>query len=141
MSPSRNRFAIGVTWSWPITVLLLLLILMPIYAPLMPTIEGNFSPVTGKVEFVDITPVPGGFVARMQYIKLRNCEYLGASLDKAGTPIEFSPYNGPPPTGTFPTGPQLSRPWFIGAANLDGLRLRWVHRCNPLWLTVTVAYP
>lgn len=138
-----SRFALNVTWTWPVMIALLMLALLPIYGPLMPGIEGRFLPVTTKIEFLNMTPVQGGIAAQMKYVKTRECEYLGTTADNimSGEPIDFYPYLGAQPVGTWATGQHISRPWFIGAPSLDGVRIRWLHRCSPLWLTVTQAFP
>ena len=128
-------------WSWPGAIAILLVAMLPVYGPLVPVIEGEVAPVTSKVEFVDVTPLAsGGFTVRMRFTKYRDCEYLGATLDANGMPVDFAPVAGGTPE-TLSTGERLSRPWFVGATSLDGLRLRWSHRCNPFWTTITVVYP
>ena len=141
MSPS-SKLALDVTWTWPVVILLLFFALMPLYGPLMPTVEGRFFPVTTKITFVNPRPTDGGTLAQMSYVKSRDCELLGVSADDmmSGQTIEFHAVVGTS-VGTWATGPHISVPWFIGAPSITGLRVRWVHRCNPLWLTVTQAYP
>jgi hypothetical protein len=143
MSPhERRQFAVNFTWSWPAVLVLLVLAMLPIWGPLLPPLEGAIAPVTSKVTFIQQTPAEGGMTVRMSYTKLRDCEILGVSLDRNGVPIEFVPISGSVDTlVTRGTGPQISRQWFIGSDNLDGLRLRWIHRCNPLFTTITIAYP
>lgn len=138
-----SRFALNVTWTWPVMIALLFIAMLPLYGPIMPGIEGRLLPVTTPISFINVTQVDGGFAAQMKYIKLRDCEYLGASADNvmSGEPVEFHPYTGVQPLGTWATGQHISRPWFVGALSTDGLRIRWVHRCSPLWLTVTQAFP
>ena len=78
----------------------------------------------------------------MRYVKNRDCEIVGLALDRHGVPIEMDPVqNSKNRLTTRGTGLQVSREWFIAADSLDDMRLRFIHRCNPLWLTVTVAYP
>lgn len=143
MSPAeRGRVAVNVTWTWPVVWMLLIAAMLPVWGPLLPPIDGALAPVTSKVTFVGVTRVEGGLTARMSYVKNRECEILGVSMDRGGVPIEFSPVTGSSDRlVTRGTGPQISRVWFIGDDNLEGLRLRFVHRCSPLWITVTVAYP
>lgn len=122
--------------------MLLLLMALPIYGPLLGPIEGYLAPVTSKVTFVDVREFEGGTVLRMSYTKLRNCEIVGVSLDRFGAAIRFEPVADSKATlTTRGTGPQISREWFVDAKSLDGLRLRWFHRCSPLYVTETVAYP
>lgn len=139
MSPSQ-RNAVRLTWAWPSVVLLLFFALLPVYGPIMPAIEGALLPVTSKVMFKDIMPVERGLAVRMQFTKLRDCEYLGVTADRDGRSVDFEPIAGGPPI-TLPAGDRLSRPWRIGVTDLEGIRLRWVHRCGPWWTTVTVGYP
>jgi hypothetical protein len=140
--PPSHKLALDLTWSWPVTVLLLVVTLMPLYGPLLPPLEGQFLPVTSKVRFVDVIEVDGGLRTRMSYTKLRDCQILGVSMDRNGMPVEFEPVVGSTDSlVTRGTGPQISREWFVGASKLDDVRLRWIHRCNPLWTVVTVAFP
>jgi hypothetical protein len=143
MSPHESRqFALSVTWTWPVVVSLLILAMLPVWGPLIPPLEGMIAPVTTKVTFIDQTPVEGGLNVRMAYVKMRDCEIIGVSLDKNGVPIEFSPVSGSTDKLlTKGTGPQISRVWFVGNDSTNGLRLRFVHRCTPLWTVVTIAYP
>lgn len=143
MSPHERRLlAVNVTWTWPTILLLLTLAMLPVWGPLMPPLEGMIAPVTSKVSFINAAPVEGGFTARMSYTKNRDCEIIGVSMDKNGVPVEFEPVAGSlDALVTRGTGPQISRLWFIGNDDLNGLRLRWTHRCHPLWIVVTVAYP
>lgn len=127
-------------WSAPGTLLLLLVVAFLVFAPMMPEIDGRIFPVTTKVSFFDVKATEGGLAARMSFVKLRNCEFLGASLDRDGQSIEFAPVSGEDPL-TIAAGERVSRPWFIGSDNVLGLRLRFVHRCSPLYTTVTLVYP
>jgi hypothetical protein len=143
MTPRERRMvALDITWSWPVTILLLVAVLLPIYGPLIPPLEGSLLPVTSKVKFTDVTPTEGGLLVRMNYVKNRDCQIIGVSMDKNGVPIEFEPVSGSTDAlVTRGTGPQISRQWFVGNDSLDDLRLRWIHRCGPWWTTVTVAFP
>jgi len=141
MSPSAKAM-MWVTWSWPGTIALLFLILFPIYAPLLPVIEGQLLPVTGKIEFVDegLSADGKSTTLRMKFEKLRDCEYLGVTADQSNGPLDFAPVSGSTPI-TVATGERISQLWRIGTSHLDGVRIRWAHRCNPYWITVTVGYP
>lgn len=139
--PSRTTERLmEITWAWPTVILLLFFVLLPIYGPLMPVIEGQFLPVTSKVVFKNVTPVEGGLSVRMQFEKLRDCEFLGVTADRDGISVDFEPINGGLPI-TLPAGDRLSRPWLLGSTDLEGIRLRFTHRCGPWWITVTVGYP
>lgn len=140
--PPSHKLALDMTWSWPVTIALLIAILLPLYGPLMPPLEGALLPVTTKVHFINVRPTDGGLIVRMSYVKMRDCQILGVSMDKNDVPIEFEPVVGSVDAlATRGTGPQISREWFVGSDDLDGVRLRWIHRCNPFWQVVTVAYP
>lgn len=143
MSPhERRQFTVNFTWSWPAVLTLLFLAMIPIWGPLTPPLEGQLLPVTTKVKFINTRPVEGGVILRMSYEKMRDCQILGVSMDKNGVPIEFEPVAGSLDVlTTRGTGPQISREWFAGTDKLDDVRLRWVHRCNPLFTTVTLAFP
>ena len=140
-SEETARRVIMVTWTWQVIAILFFLVMLPIWVPLMPVIEGTLFPVTGKVAFVDVHPVDGGLSVRLQFTKLRDCEYLGVAADRDGISVDFYPVAGGLPI-TLPTGDRLSRPWKIGTTNLEGVRLRWVHRCvSPFWTVWTIGYP
>lgn len=129
-----------VAWGWPVVVLLLFFALLPVYAPLMPSLEGAIRPVTSKIDFVDVKPYEDGLSLRMHYFKLQDCVYRSASADKDGVFVSFVPIAGGEPA-TYPTGERLSQPWKIGTTNLGDIRIRWVHECHPYWDTVTIGYP
>lgn len=140
----QRQFAISVAWTWPVVIVLLIFAMVPIWAPIIPPLAGLIAPVTGKVTFIEQTPVEGGLTTRMSYYKNLDCELLsgGVSVDRDGVPVLFEPVNGSLKTlVTKGTGPQISQLWFLGDSSTEGLRLRWIHRCNPYFLTVTVAYP
>lgn len=138
----RRQFAVNFTWSWPAILTLLFFAMLPIWGPLMPPLEGALFPVTTKVKFVNVKAVEGGLVLRMSYVKLRDCQILGVSMDKNGVPIEFEPVAGSVDVlTTRGTGSQISREWFVGTDDVSDVRLRWAHRCNPFWIVVTIAYP
>ena len=143
MSPrERPQLAINVTWTWPVTIGMLVLVMIPIWGPLMPPLEGAVWPVTSKVVFVDQQITEDGRLVRMSYTKNRDCEIIGVSMDRVGTPIDFEPVAGSlDALVTRGTGPQISRQWFVGDRSIEGLRLRFLHRCSPWWTTVTVAFP
>lgn len=138
----RRQFAISVAWTWPVVIILLVFAMVPIWAPIIPPLAGLIAPVTGKVTFIEQTPVEGGMHTRMSYYKNFDCTIEGVSLDRNGVPIIFEPVVGSLKTLTTKgTGPQISQLWFIGDDKIEGLRLRWIHRCNPYFLTVTIAFP
>lgn len=129
-----------VVWTWPGATTLLILVMVIIFWPLMPVLEGWAFPVTGKISFVDVVQTDGGLSARMKFNKFRDCEFLGVSADRDDVPIAMDPIHGGFPI-TLPTGQRLSRPWLIGTDSLEGIRVRWVHRCSPYWTTITMGYP
>jgi len=143
MAPyERNQLILSIAWTWPAIISMLVLVMIPVWGPLMPPLEGQVLPVTTKVKFINPRPVDGGTHVRMSYVKLRDCQILGVSMDKNGVPIEFEPVaTSVDSLVTRGTGPQISREWFVGADSTEGVRLRWVHRCGPWWTTITVAYP
>jgi hypothetical protein len=143
MAPyERNQLILSVAWTWPAIISMLVFAMIPIWGPLLPPLEGQLLPVTSKVRFVNVVEVEGGLRTRMSYTKLRDCQILGVSMDRNGLPVEFEPVVGSTESlVTRGTGPQISREWFVGASKLDDVRLRWIHRCNPLWTVVTVAFP
>lgn len=141
MMTASQKLALNLTWSWPGTAFLLILIMFPLFGPVMPTIDGNLFPVTGKIEFVDPVSVNGiHTVVRMQFVKLRDCEYLGVTASRDDQQVDFEPVSESKPI-TVPTGERISREWRLDTTDLAGLSVRFVHRCNPFWTTITVAYP
>ena len=121
---------------------LLFFAMLPIWGPIVPPLEGAVAPVTSKITFIQQTQVEGGMTARMSYNKNRDCEVIGVSMDRNGVPVEFEPVGGSLDNLiTRGTGPQISRLWFIGDDRVEGLRLRLLHRCNPFYITVTIANP
>ena len=142
MSPGA-KLAINITWTWPAVIALLVFAMLPIWGPLMPPLEGALWPVTSKVTFINQATTPeGGTLARMSYVKNRDCEIIGVSMDRAGLPVDFEPVAGSLDNlTTRGTGPQISRQWLIGDDSIQGLRLRFIYRCHPLWTTVTIVYP
>jgi len=136
------KLTVDITWTWPVMIALLALAMLPVWGPLLPPMEGFAMPVTSKVTFVQQTPVEGGLHVRMSYTKNRDCEILGLSMDREGVPIDFEPVIGSVDNlVTKGTGTQVSRLWFVGDEKVDGLRLRFLHRCHPWFITVTTAYP
>jgi hypothetical protein len=137
------KLAINITWTWPAVIALLVFAMLPIWGPLMPPLEGALWPVTSKVAFINQAATPeGGMLARMSYVKNRDCEIIGVSMDRAGLPVDFEPAAGSLDNLiTRGTGPQISRQWLIGDDSIQGLRLRFIYRCHTLWTTVVIVYP
>ena len=148
------------TWfNRPMAVVLLLAAMLPFYGPLMPTIEGGLLPVTTSIVFVDpvtrlplldaageqIVPLtadpadPTSILVRFTFTKLRACEYLGTNAQIKGITVDFESASAP--SGTRLPGQITSPVWRLHATSLKDLEVRFIHRCNPFWLTVTKAYP
>ena len=141
-APSRSAWQLlELVWSWPFTFMLLVFALLPVYAPLMPTLEGLVRPVTGKIDFVDVQPFEDGWISfRMHYFKLQDCNFKSLTADIDGAYVPLVLVSGSVPA-TFPTGERVSQVWKLAAPNLDNLRIRWLHECHPYWNTITTAYP
>lgn len=113
------------------------------YSPLMPTLEGMALPVTTKIEIVGgVERGWDGIDFRFAYTKLRNCELLGTDVRGPGGKFVYFyplPQQGAPQTRGL--GPQVSNKWHLGADSLEGLQMTFIHRCQPLWVTVTKVWP
>lgn len=129
-------------WS-PLGIAITLLILgSPSWVPALPSIVGWVFPVTSKVDFLDIQKVEGGLTVRMSFTKLNEaCELRGQALDIGGVPITFERVDGGTPI-QLPSGKRVSGPWFVGADDVKGVRLRFVHTCPFVpFPIITVGYP
>lgn len=115
------------------------LIAVPIYGPFMGGLEGRFLPVTSPINVISMEPQGNGVVLTYTYRKLRSCELIGVSAANSnGDGLMFFPLEGRPLTKA--TGLQLSRSWFLGARDLVGVSITFLHRCSPFWVTITKVY-
>lgn len=126
--------------AWKFLVIALLLAL-PIYGPVMPAVEGWLLPVTTKIAPVNLVADGEGMDFRFQFTKMRACEYLGTEARMAGYHLEFYQKVDPGGHSTRMVGAQTSNLWHLNAKTLDGVTIWFIHRCSPLWLTYTLAYP
>lgn len=127
--------------SWPVIIMLFFLAMVPIWTPLAGEIEGYLLPVTSKVTWENITPdADGGVTLRMEFKKLRSCQFLGATMDRDGVAIEFHPIDN---STIFTIAPVtvLTPLWHAQTTDLSGVRLRFAYRCNPFWVTISTVYP
>jgi hypothetical protein len=141
MSPTSS-LALNVTWTWPVTILLLLAALLPIYGPMLPTIEGYLLPVTSKIQIVNPAADPsdaGSMLFTFTYTKYRACEYLGTEARVKGLHVDFE--NTEAANITRVPGPQISQVWRLRSTDLADLAIYFIHRCSPYWITITRAYP
>lgn len=137
------------TAAWRASVVLMgsALIAIPVYGPLMPSLEGDLLPVTTRLVLLDpvtlepLVPVPdpdGWISLRFSYEKLRSCQYVGVEAQVAGLRIEMEQAEGS--TGTRLPGKQVSSVWRLHTASLRYLKIFFVHRCSPLWITITEVF-
>ncbi len=110
-----------------------------------PWVETQLFPVTSKVTIHDLKEVPGGLTFRFSYRKLRNCELVTTALMIGDVQRVFRVVPGQDEAGDNQRrepGVQLSRLWFADIPALEGVEIRFIHRCVPTpWLSVTRVYP
>lgn len=112
-----------------------LIMAIPVYGPFMGGLEGRFFPVTGNVVMKTLRHVDGGLIISYSFTKYRQCEFVGMSAEKKNNQIAFFPLHR---TYTHGVGEgQDSGLWHLGAIGLDGVSLFMIHRCTPMWLTIT----
>jgi hypothetical protein len=129
--------------SWVTFFALGFFLTLPLWGPQMSTWEGMILPVTTKVDWVDVTPAADGVEFRFAYSKLRSCEFVNVVMEDAKgreVTLDLVDRLAPPPS-TRLIGKQVSRLWHADIPTLDGVKLFFVHRCSPLWLTVTQGAP
>jgi hypothetical protein len=140
--PSKLHAAFLVTHNWIAILIIGLILLMPVYIPMLAQADGTMFPVTTNMSIVPpvVTADGGGLNFRFGYTKARQCEYIGIEAKYRGVHADFFPLPGQPPPGTRLVGTQLSQMFHLDAPDLDGLDIWTIHRCSPFWLTVTHIY-
>lgn len=112
-----------------------------LWSPFMPTLEGKLFPVTSFITPIDVVASGSGLDFRFSYIKNRFCEYLGVTArDDTGHLIDFDTVVDTPVIPSKLPGARTSRLWHLNSPTLDGISIFYVHRCSPLWLTVTQVF-
>lgn len=128
--------------NWASLTILLAMLFLPVYGPIMSYVEGDWWPVTSKVEFIDTKAVDEGTITRFSYVKNRTCELAGVVMKRGGMEVEFSPvFKSSQVAQTRLPGKNVSRLWLAAVPNFDGVELTFLHRCHPFWITVTRVYP
>ncbi|CTQ50913.1 hypothetical protein [Jannaschia donghaensis] len=109
-----------------------------------PLIESRlFAVVSGTV--VTGTRVdPRGMLFNVWFRKSRPCEFIGLAWYDGDVRlrIDFHPSLPVQPVPrTRPPGGQAAGPWLLrGVESLQGTRAVTLHRCHPLWLTISEFY-
>lgn len=120
----------------------MLLILLPLYGPFMPALEGRLLPVASKLYIVKQTTRNGQTQIYVEFEKLRDCRYLGLNWYRGDKriPIKFKdiPWDSDP---SRPVGDHAAGPWLLDTDSLAGSRVQVAHKCHPIWETHTVILP
>lgn len=122
---------------------LLVLLGIPVLYPYGSIIEGQLLPVTSRAEVVEVETAKSGIEIYVRFEKRRQCEFVGVHwyLENLRLPLQFFDQPDASPTSR-PVGDQYTGPWFVGGiSSVNGTRAYAVHKCHPLWNTVTEFYP
>lgn len=127
--------------SWPSLLLLAMFSLLPVYGPFVGKLEGRFWPVTSPMSIVSIDPSGNGINVSYTVTKYRFCEIVGYSASVSGVDTLVTPIieNWHFPMQGLGLSPQ--RALHLSVSSLTGVEILAIHRCNPLYLTVTKIYP
>jgi len=117
-----------------------------------PRLETEWWPVVGKLKINSMeTPRPGWTLIRVNFEKLRDCEYVGLSWYVGQRPDNFeriavSVQRDPEDTGSpnRPLGLQRAGPWLVAVDTKEftrGTFAQLQHRCHPFWISTTDFYP
>ena len=120
----------------------LILVLVPIVAPIAPSIEGKLLPVTTRLNIVDSRVSNGMTTMYVEFTKRRDCRFLGLTWyqDETRLPVFFLD-DGDDSDMSRPPGDQIAGPWMVGTEDISGTVVRVSHRCHPFWETHTVIFP
>lgn len=109
-----------------------------------PWIENRFFPVVVGAEVGPLGRDEMGVEFDIRFEKVRPCEFLGLAWYEGPVrmAVDFGPTEAPGPIpATRPMGMQHAGPWRIwGLESLTGTRAYTMHRCHPLWITITDFY-
>ena len=109
-----------------------------------PLLETRFFPVVRDADITSERPVEPDVIFTIRFGKVRQCEFIGLAWyqDDVRLRVDFHPdVDVQPPAQTRPTGQQHAGPWRLrGVERLDGTRAFTLHRCHPLWLTISHFY-
>ncbi|WP_127523561.1 hypothetical protein [Mesorhizobium sp. Z1-4] len=121
----------------------MMLIAIPLLWPLGPRIEGFLLPVTGKVQVSKVEQRSEGLAFFVKFTKRRQCEFEAIIWYEGPVrlTLTFEP-EAEQQHRTRPVGDQYIGPWLLnGVSDLDGVVAYVLHRCHPLWMTLTRFYP
>jgi hypothetical protein len=106
-----------------------------------PHVEGWLWPVTGRAVIESEEPGAGSVTFDVAFEKWRACEFLGLAWYDGDRRIAVRFPGRPAGQGgspSRPVGDQVSAGWRLdGVERLAGTRAVALHRCHPLWITVT----
>jgi hypothetical protein len=108
-----------------------------------PSLESRLLPVTTHAVVTEEVEDATGVLFFVNFVKRRQCEFLGLAwyIGARRVPVDFTPTDQQRVLGTRPAGPQEAGPWHLpGVRTLEGTQAWALHRCHPLWLTVTEFY-
>jgi len=117
-----------------------------------PRLETEFMPVVGKLKITSMEPwKPGWTLIRVNFKKLRDCEYVGLAWYAGQRPDNFERVavvvqRDPADTGSpnRPLGTQRAGPWLIAVDSKEftrGTFAQLQHRCHPFWISTTDFWP
>lgn len=117
-----------------------------------PALETKYWPVVSKLRIISTEETPEGFIKlRVQFTKLRACEYIGLAWYVGERPDNFervavSVMRDPHDVGSpnRPLGTQKAGPWIVAISSADFYSNSFAqlqHRCHPFWTTTTEFYP
>ena len=116
---------------------------IPILWPAGAWVEKTFFPVIRNVEITAVHPAQNGIMIELTFDKVRSCEFLGVVWYNGPlrVGVERNP-NSPRYPKVLAEGPQAAGPWLIrNVSDLEGTHAITVHRCHPLWETISHFYP
>lgn len=109
-----------------------------------PVVEKRYFPVVNRVEVSDVVPMDDRVAFHVRFLKRRQCEFISLAWYSGDMrmPIDFGPYaSAGGSNGTRPSGWQHAGPWaLLGVESLRGTRAFVLHRCHPLWITISEFY-
>lgn len=109
-----------------------------------PLVETRLFPVVNQTKIFDEKVNKTGVEFHLEFHKRRQCEFLGLAWYAGPTrfPVRFEPdATMPPQSLTRPIGFHRDGPWqVLGLWSLEQTRAIAMHRCHPLWITITEFY-
>ncbi len=109
-----------------------------------PIVETRLFPVFSQTRVFAETANRAGVEFHLEFRKRRQCEFLGLAWYAGPTrfPVRFEPNATEPPQSlTRPIGFHRDGPWqILGLWSLQETTAFAMHRCHPLWITMTEFY-